>query len=287
MGSEWLYIKIYTGNKTSNRILCDFIRPLTKKLKKRGVEDFFYIRYEDPDFHLRLRFHVPNRNNYSDILSELYKILDPLVEARMVKRVSCDMYNRELERYDPSLIETVKKIFSIDSETTLELLSVVSSPNETLFIAIQIVDQYLSLLGMGLEEKLAFTTTLSDAFMDEFHIKNRASYTKQFNDKYRIQRNNILNILSGNSEMQPAVMKIFHKRERMLQDQLTIVQKYYHSSKKKLIDKETLLESLIHMSMNRLFYSYNRLNEFIIYYYLMKSYNSIIKQSVYEKECRE
>src|SRR5262249_46206428 len=50
-GSEWTYAKLYCGRAAADRLLAEQIAPLA------GIADqWFFIRYEDPDFHLRVRF---------------------------------------------------------------------------------------------------------------------------------------------------------------------------------------------------------------------------------------
>ena len=55
------------------KILTDIILPITNKLKKDGIIDYwFYIKYLDPDYHLRLRFHrAKNATVISPILGTL------------------------------------------------------------------------------------------------------------------------------------------------------------------------------------------------------------------------
>ncbi|MBU0755865.1 MAG: lantibiotic dehydratase, partial [Planctomycetes bacterium] len=45
-GSQWLFTKIYTGTSTADRILRDFIKPLTEEAFRKGLfHRFFFIRY--------------------------------------------------------------------------------------------------------------------------------------------------------------------------------------------------------------------------------------------------
>ena len=55
-GSEWLYAKLYTGIATADDVLLEVIAPLTQEALRRGAADkWFFIRYADPQWHLRLR----------------------------------------------------------------------------------------------------------------------------------------------------------------------------------------------------------------------------------------
>ncbi|KFA93239.1 lantibiotic dehydratase, partial [Archangium violaceum] len=57
-GSEWLYAKLYTGTATADRVLCEAVAPLMREALASGDADHgFFIRYGDPDWHVRLRLH--------------------------------------------------------------------------------------------------------------------------------------------------------------------------------------------------------------------------------------
>jgi hypothetical protein len=57
-GSEWLYAKLYTGAATADQVLRQVVRPVTEAALRCGAADgWFFIRYGDPDWHLRLRLH--------------------------------------------------------------------------------------------------------------------------------------------------------------------------------------------------------------------------------------
>lgn len=58
-GCQWVYIKLYTGNKIADDMLIQVISPVIKELKKKTyIDKWFFIRYTDPDFHLRIRLWV-------------------------------------------------------------------------------------------------------------------------------------------------------------------------------------------------------------------------------------
>ena len=67
LGEEWLYYKVYCGVRTANSILANEISSLTQELLSDGLIDkWFFIRYADPEKHLRLRFKLTDS-------SKLYK----------------------------------------------------------------------------------------------------------------------------------------------------------------------------------------------------------------------
>ena len=57
-GSDWLYVKLYTGEATADRLLCETVAGLAADLLASGtVDGWFFIRLGQPEYHLRVRFH--------------------------------------------------------------------------------------------------------------------------------------------------------------------------------------------------------------------------------------
>lgn len=81
-GSQWLYFKIYTGVKTADEVLAHTIRPFLRELyAERWIDGSFFIRYNDPDFHIRLRLHIDRFENYAPIFRCFEASFQPLVES--------------------------------------------------------------------------------------------------------------------------------------------------------------------------------------------------------------
>lgn len=100
-GSEWLFFKLYTGNKTADKILVNNIYPAINLLTKRGlIKKWFFIRYTDPDFHLRLRLLAADNKSVCEIINVIYLFLYKLINTNQVWKIQIDTYNREIERYN-------------------------------------------------------------------------------------------------------------------------------------------------------------------------------------------
>src|SRR5262249_34676440 len=86
-GSEWLYAKLYTGPAAVDQVLRDVVKPVVQKVMHSGAADrWFFIRYGDPDWHLRLRFHgVPNRL-HGEVLPALQAAAAPLLADGLLWR---------------------------------------------------------------------------------------------------------------------------------------------------------------------------------------------------------
>ncbi len=65
-GSEWLYLKFYVSRSFADKILTHEVYNTIKQLKRNGyLSGFFFIRYTDPYYHLRLRIQLTDTDHYS------------------------------------------------------------------------------------------------------------------------------------------------------------------------------------------------------------------------------
>jgi len=117
IGDEWLYFKVYTGFKTADTLLTDTVFPLSQYfLKENLIDHWFFIRYSDPQFHLRIRFHAPKKEDIAYVIHHFNKTFQDYVNQNLVWKIQTDTYQREMERYNPELIEHSEKLFHLSSE---------------------------------------------------------------------------------------------------------------------------------------------------------------------------
>jgi thiopeptide-type bacteriocin biosynthesis protein len=123
IGSEWLYYKICTGVKTADLILMEKLYPIILDLKEeKTIDKWFFIRYNDPDDHIRIRFNCKTPENISIVIAKMHLVLDELLEENLVWKVQIDTYQREIERYGERSIEDSETLFWHDSEMILQYL---------------------------------------------------------------------------------------------------------------------------------------------------------------------
>ena len=81
-GSEWVYFKLYTGTKTADTILKNELYGFIQEMiKNKSIDKWFFIRYSDPDFHVRLRIHLNDKKDFDRIFSHFFEVCKPLVDA--------------------------------------------------------------------------------------------------------------------------------------------------------------------------------------------------------------
>lgn len=281
-GSKWLYIKLYTGNRTADKILIRDISRIISKLEKRSIIDkWFFIRYSDPDFHLRIRVLLKDELYFGEAVSLFYTQLNHHIKDNFIWKVQLDTYNRELERYNYLFIEDAETIFNLDSECILSILkkiSITSNENYRWMISLQVIDSFLSDFALDILEKQQLMEKLSNSFKTEFGFNKYNA--KQFNTKFRENKKAVESVLKNTitDENFIALQSPIKRRSKRL---IPIIEELKSKKEKQQnnITINALLTSYIHMSLNRLFRSNNRLHELIIYDFMYRYYNSEIARA--------
>ena len=275
LGSEWLYIKLYMGRLSADYFLSAQLMTEVKILKRSGlIDSWFFIRYEDPDFHLRIRFHIPSTFNIYSVISHLNKILVNLENQKIVSRIEYGTYTRELERYGAKIYQSTEQIFSVDSDAVLMLLNTLTLyENKDVLrwmAALVFVDDLITVFNLTLEQKATYLKKHGDSYKSEFGYTSIQS-KRLLDKKYRISRELIIKAMTR--QLPKEVLDITTTRYNSIQKIL--------NSFKVGRNVDSYLSSLIHMSINRLFFSSNRFCEMVIYDFLERHYKSVIEQKKY------
>ncbi|MFI1202321.1 lantibiotic dehydratase [Streptomyces sp. NPDC020883] len=125
-GGEWLYAKIYVPPDRQPEVLARHLGTPTDPdlLRRAGVDRWFFLRYEDPTPHIRLRFHGDPRSLWPVLLPELHAWARARAEAGVLGRMALDTYEPETERYGgPDAIDHAERLFHADSQAVVSLLA--------------------------------------------------------------------------------------------------------------------------------------------------------------------
>jgi len=276
-GSEWAYIKIYSGVMECERLLRSQIPRLISDLKKAGiVEKWFFIRYNDPDPHIRLRFllrAIDGQLPFQQLTEYLNQHLATLLENRIIHRLIYDTYDRELERYGPENMEICESIFHADSEDVLSLLPLFKRKDgkHLRWLSGMLgVDKLLTAFGLDIPMKISLMTSLRDAFLEEFSDYGQLKYKMDM--KYRENRLWIEKFFDLAHEDAYEAHAILSKRMETIQEIIKPLDG---------LDRDNyfeLLSSLSHMFINRIFPIKQREQEMVIYHFLTKHYISMTKR---------
>jgi thiopeptide-type bacteriocin biosynthesis protein len=281
-GSEWLYLKLYTGTATADALLRDALAPAIDAAIANGLADsWFFIRYGDPDWHVRLRFRGDPQRLTGELLPFLHQALAPAVERGLVWRIQLDTYEREVERYGgPAGIALAEELFAADSEACLAIIAACegdAGADAAWRLSLRGIDQLLDDLGLSLEDKLAVMTQARDNFGAE-HGMNTA-LQKQLGEKYRKHGKEIAALLAAPSDSPDHIfapaLAAFGARSTLLEPVAAKLRAAIASGAVPL-KLEELVGSYVHMHVNRMIRSSARAHELVLYDLLRRHYDGIV-----------
>ena len=269
IGSEWLYYKIYTGVKTADIILLEKLYPVILDLKEEKIiEKWFFIRYKDPDEHIRIRFYCENSRNTSIVIAKLYPILNMLLEENTIWKVQTDTYQREIERYGETTMIDSETLFWHDSEMILRYLAIKSSfiKNEMqLFFSFSAIDSFLNSFSLTNTDKLVLMDELQSSFKKEFDADKILK--KEMDKHYRELSQEIQHFLSGTAiNDYPEIFKVIQEKQNQTHEIILLIKDNLQ------IPLSSFLMSHIHMMINRQYTSKQRMYELLIYDHLYRYY---------------
>jgi thiopeptide-type bacteriocin biosynthesis protein len=275
LGSEWLYAKIYCGTTTADRILCEQLAPLVMQFKSSNeLEKWFFIRYGDPEKHLRIRMNGEPRFLTEVLLPALHNKLSSLQSEGVISGVQYDTYEREVERYcGPEGIEYCEEIFDADSDAVVAFLNGAGANayERRVEFVIMGVAQYFDDLGITVEKRTQILINLVSWFSKEHSVDR--DYDIRLGNKYRALSRDLVQWLDCSASRENSHTKLARKVLSKRSDQI-----YEAVSALRRISSERTIESvapsIIHMFVNRVISSAQRNHELVIYDLLRRHYQS-------------
>ena len=283
LGDEWIYYKIYTGYSTSDIILVDIITPISQSLiKEKIIDKWFFIRFSDPENHLRVRFHLADSNNFNIVIQRLKTILKQYLKSNLIWNIQLDTYRPEIERYGGKKnIKLSEDLFFHDSKMIAKFISLIEGEQgeeiRWLF-SLKAIDSFLDDFDFTIQEKLNLLSNLKNGYAHEFGMSKPLK--KQLNEKYRDNREKIDFFLSPAFSNNPDLMQIQKLLDEKKKNSTETVQKIINVTKKSKIEINGLLNSYIHMTMNRIFKSKGRVHELVLYDFLYRHYQSVYHRTI-------
>lgn len=286
-GSEWLYAKIYGGAATADRVLVEHLRPVLEQLSARGlIRQWFFLRYSDPDEHLRLRIQATPNLLQHEVWPIVREALAAAREAGLAGRVQLDTYQREVRRYGgPVGVQLAETWFAADSRAALALIAATpggQGQDLRWRMALVGLDRMLDDLGFDLAEKARVARQARDGFAAEFGVN--AGLRQQLSQKFRAERGLLTALFiapdylaaeASNNEPteRDTIVAAFIKRSR---DTRPIAQAFRHLDERGALGctLEELALSLMHMWVNRVARAAHRAQEVVLYDFLDRLYHS-------------
>jgi len=278
-GTEWMYAKLFTSEYSADRVLREVVAPLKRIATERRVVDrWFFIRYADPQNHLRIRFHGDPTELAEALIPALRDATEPLLRERTLWRVQLDTYEREIERYggDEGMI-VAERLFFADSEAVLDLLDGFAGDEGAHMrsnMAFVGIDRLLDVFGCDLAAKRRIVAALRDATGRDVHVNKQLR--RQLGDKFRGERRELTRLLDGERDDEDALRPGLAVLARRSVDIAPIAAELSSLAREGRLTTElpTIVASHIHMFVNRLMRSQHKRQEFVLYDYLDRIYDS-------------
>ncbi|MFD2786281.1 lantibiotic dehydratase [Hymenobacter rubripertinctus] len=270
LGSEWLYYKLYCGPKIANRVLREAVAPLISELHGQGlITQWFFVRYADPEPHLRLRLHLTDAQRTGEVVQLVHAHVRPCIECGYIWKDQTDTYCRELERYGRSTMALSEMLFGYQSVAYLQQL-VHTAPEEEAQLwlwSVRATDELLDAFNLSVVRKKQLLGGLQEAFAAEFGVDK--TLKRQLDAKYRHFRSDIRHMLAGPVDGQPGQLN------PQLRAVAEAIQQQVHQHPNE-VGLDALLSSYIHMLLNRLIPADARLHELVLYDFLYRHYDSCL-----------
>ena len=269
-GEKWKYLKIYTGEASADKLISKSIAPLAHDLMINGlIDSWFFIRYADPEPHLRIRFKLKANFDTANLNICLYKPLRILFKQGLIKNIVEDSYIPEISRYGGTKILPIcEELFYLNSVIVTDVINnTLSHPDK---------DELRWKMCLNLAWKLALSISDSLEQMEMFYKKVAASYDQEFGSSPSSKKRLSDNYRKSMQDVSTCLTPGYYTSDNDLINTIIIPQYNHTINKLKKIclaqDINTfeIIQSVIHMDCNRIFVINPRANEWIIYHYLAR-----------------
>ena len=279
-GSEWLFVKLYSGTSTADQILREVVGPVVRKTMAAGLAyRWFFIRYADPAVHLRLRFHGAARTLQEAVWPTLRAAAAPFLEDRRIWRLAFDTYEREIERYGgPEGVEVAEELFHADSEAVLRIVERLdpgdAGLDERWRLALCGMDRLLEDLEIDLEARASLLHAAAQAWVKELRWDPKADHW--LGERFRRERPGLVALLDPTHKagraLAPGLLALRRrsKRWRPAAARLSALE----AAGRLWAPRQEIAKSYLHMHVNRLLRSAQVKQEVVLSEFLARHYES-------------
>lgn len=260
-GTDWLYYELYCYPTKSNSILNNQLKRFLTEARPY-LKKWFFIRYDDPSAHIRLRLNLKNASEVFLVNSIFLSIIEAEVNAGQLSNVCIKSYVREIERYGANRIESIEELFHLDSKYILSLIRKNMSIAQLYINSIHLIRSIFLPNLNTLDEQIEFVKTMADSFAEEMQMTS-AQFRKL---------NQSFNQIRGDFER----MDVLPKKDVLSRYNKALGKVLRGAGKEEI---SSLLSDLIHMHVNRIFISDQRLHETVLYHYLLRYLEAIRARS--------
>lgn len=161
-GSDWLYLKLYCDPQQEEDLIAGPLSDFGQYAVESGLcAGWFFVRYADPESHVRLRFHGDPALLTGLLMEQACVWAGGLRADGLCRRFSFETYEREVERYGGEHgMTAAEALFMADSPSVAGMLRAHAEGSrgvDLLELAVISIDDLLARLGLPAEERATFS----------------------------------------------------------------------------------------------------------------------------------
>jgi len=281
---QWMYFKVYIGPGSVDKFLREAYSKIRNVAVENNCEKAFFIRYADPDWHIRLRIKLTETSSYQKILEKVSEIIEPYRDSGIISKVLMDEYQPEFQRYGGTeLTSLAESLFDIDSYICALGLHILSTSGHGLsknkaYLALHMNLQLAASFVPEADRMSQVFKVMAQSFKTEFDLSKEDQ--KLVNGKFR-EFKYMVSKFFGSTELEggfeQGIKELINQYGQLIKP---VAEKIMKLSPGKG-DIETLLGSYLHMTNNRIFADDARAQEMVVYEVVFRSIESEIARKKY------
>ncbi|MTV41152.1 lantibiotic dehydratase [Duganella radicis] len=266
----WRYLKLYGGEEFLKNLCVESIFPIFNHYFATGkLKNWHFVRYADPDFHIRLRAQGSMRA-VAELMNELAEqVLSPLLVSRQLAAVSSDVYLPEVRRYGGhSDLLYAEAVFTIDSifASKVFALEKETGGDEVVWRSVLIATLQNIRLMLSTDMAESFVALERDKYANELDIDERAQ--QAISRKYRFVRSIVEDAIRNAPVAESPLTELLEARyaelKKLFATRVAMIQLSF-----------SFVSGVTHMMSNRIFTSPSRYQEFLIFEFISRGMRSI------------
>jgi len=235
---------------------------------------WFFLRYRDPELHLRVRVHGPHEFLWRRLWPALNDALRPFRTEGGIWRIQLDTYEREIERYGgEAAFPAIERLFAADSDAVSAILAENPADDMRWRIALIGMDRLLDDFGFTIEDKLRLTRKSGKSAPSDVRAE---PLNAQLKSKYRSERARLEALMWPSGTLLPdwtPIMSILDNRSRAARTAFGELRRI-DSASQLFASLDSIASSLLHLHANRMFTGAWAEQEWVLYKFLERLYVS-------------
>jgi thiopeptide-type bacteriocin biosynthesis protein len=256
--------------------LTSLIAPLVQGLRQTDLlRSWFFIRYFDPEVHLRLRLRGASPAAAAEISASLGSTVSGAVHEDGLWTLQFDTYDPELIRYGgPEALPCAEDIFSADSDAVVELLQQghFRASRARWEAGVRGVDSFMSDFGLDAGGKERFLDARLAAFAEDVR---RPAFREWLRRNARRERQRLLERMRRAPTPEDRIVsEILSRRSQRVSSAVQRIGELERAGELTAA-MHSIQSSLLHMHLNRLFRATRRRDEEILLDLLRSFYRTV------------